>query len=378
MADELLPVVRSNPMITDPVVSTLLFVLFVTAPFGVLGYMLWLFLTRGGEPERGSISVQYEPPDSLSPGECGALASGTVALRDISATITDLSVKGYLAIERAGESEPASEHKGYVFHLTKPPSDWQELRAHERRVLTCIFVATNAPAILSQALSELQNGAVKMNPLLSAAFSHVQAEAQEATERYRAISGAGDGPRINVDLSELQSHFSLQLPMIRNSIFDELVAGGYYERRPDRVRLLYVAKGICLGALMAFIGMRLVAPATGASPVDLMLGDLFTGAIVIGFGWLMPVRTSKGMRTLAMVFGFREFLGRVEKDYVERVEKSPDLFEKYLPYAMALGVEKMWTQEFARISVPQTKGGGDFLPLNLANDLSRSYQVETR
>ena len=77
------------------------------------------------------------------------------------------------------------------------------------------------------------------------------------------------------------------------------------------------------------------------------------------------------MHTLAMVFGFREFLERVEKDQIERIEKSPELFEKYLLYAIALGVEKMWTQEFARISVPQTKGGGDFLPLNLANDLSR-------
>lgn len=358
-------------MITDPTASILLFVLFVTAPFGVLAYMLWLFLTRGREPERGSISVQYEPPDSLSPGECGALTSGTVALRDVTATITDLSVKGYLGIERAGESEPASEHKGYVFHLTKPPSDWGELRAHERKVLGCIFVATNPIAILSQAITNVRSGAVKMNPLLAAAFSHVKAQAEQVNEQYRLMSGTEEGPRINVDLSELQSNFSLQLPMIRDSIFDELVAGGYYERRPDRVRLLYVAKGICLGALMAFIGARFVAPVTGAPPVELMLGGLFTGAIVIGFGWLMPARTSKGMRTLAMVFGFREFLERVEKDQIKRIEKSPDLFEKYLPYAMALGVEKMWTQEFARISVPQSKSGGDFLPLNLANDLSR-------
>ena len=357
-------------MITDPAASILLFVLFVTVPFGVLAYMLWLFLTRGREPERGSISVQYEPPDSLSPGECGALISGTVALRDITATITDLSVRGYLAIARAGESEPASDHEGYVFHLTKPPSDWEKLRAHERKVLSCIFVATNPIAILSQAITNVQSGAVKMNPLLAAAFSHVKAQAGQANEQYRLMSGTAERPRIKVDLSELQSNFSLQLPMIRDSIFDELVAGGYYERRPDRVRLLYVAKGICLGALMTFIG-HLIAPLTGTPSIHLILVGWLTGAIVIGFGWLLPARTSKGMHTLATVFGFREFLERVEKDQIERIEKSPELFEKYLPYAMALGVEKMWTQEFARISVPQTKGGGDFLPLNLANDLSR-------
>src|ERR1700722_14550085 len=167
-------------MISDPGVSDLLYILFISVPIIVSVYMFWLFWTRGREPERGSISVQYEPPDRLSPGECGALTSGTVAFRDITATLTDLSVKGYLAIERASESEPASEHKGYVFHLTKPPSGWDKLRAHERKVLSCIFVATNPLAILSQAISNVKSGAVKMNPLLAAAFSNVKAQAEQA------------------------------------------------------------------------------------------------------------------------------------------------------------------------------------------------------
>ncbi len=110
-----------------------------------------------------------------------------MALRDITATITDLSVRGYLGIERADESDPASQHKGYVFHLTKPASDWKKLRAHEGKVLTCIFFATNPIAILSQALANVQSGAVKVNPLLAAAFSHVQAEAEQANEQYVSL-----------------------------------------------------------------------------------------------------------------------------------------------------------------------------------------------
>src|ERR1700723_743235 len=33
--------------------------------------MLWLWWTRGRAPQRQTISVQYEPPDKLTPGECG-------------------------------------------------------------------------------------------------------------------------------------------------------------------------------------------------------------------------------------------------------------------------------------------------------------------
>src|SRR6202050_3151839 len=35
--------------------------------------MLWLWWTRGRDPHRQAISVQYEPPDKLTPGECGTL-----------------------------------------------------------------------------------------------------------------------------------------------------------------------------------------------------------------------------------------------------------------------------------------------------------------
>ena len=172
------------------------------------------------------------------------MVDDAVALCDITATLTDLSVKGYLAIEQQYRADSPSDQLGYIFHLTKAPSDWDNLRSHEREVLKCIFVSTNALLIVSDAMSRLQN-AVNQNALkmrsepggvvgsaLSSAISRVQAETKEASEVYGSISGAGGGPQISVDFSEPQSHFSLQLPSIRNAIFDQLVTGGYYEHRP--------------------------------------------------------------------------------------------------------------------------------------------------
>jgi hypothetical protein len=63
----------------------------------------------------------------------------------------------------------------------------------------------------------------------------------------------------------------------------------------------------------------------------------------------------------------------VEKDRIERLEQTPELFEKYLPYAMALGVESGWAQAFGGIAVaaPQWYGkrSGDLFPVNLVNEL---------
>jgi uncharacterized membrane protein len=106
-----------------------------------------------------------------------------------------------------------------------------------------------------------------------------------------------------------------------------------------------------------------------------ILAAILTGIIISGFGWFMTARTITGARTFAKVLGFENFLGRVEEDRIKRLEKTPELFEKYLPYAMALHVEKKWVQAFARIAMQppqwyQGSYGSSFQPFLLVNDLS--------
>ena len=346
---------------------------FFAMPLFVSLRMFWLYWTRGRDPERDSASVQYEPPDNLTPGECGALLENAVAAGNITATIVDLSVKGYLAIEQKDDSSlPAPKgFKNYVFHMLKAPSDWNNLKPHERAVLGGIFIPTNPLRMLSDAMSRLQN--VGGNPALASTFSRVQAKIT-ADPRLRVLSEAEDAPRPVVALLELQNHFYLHLARIRESVFDALVAGGYYANRPDRVRLLYVAKGLVVGFLMAVAGGFLAA-ATGTAPLLWILTGILSGVIILASGRWLSARTIAGARTLAKVLGFKEFLGRVEKDHIERLERTPELFEKYLPYAMALGVERRWTQAFGDVTVPapqwyRRKYGDDFLPVHLVDDLN--------
>ncbi len=357
----------------SPILSEFLIRLFFAIPILVLFRMLWLYWTRGRDPERDSASVQYGPPDNLTPGECGALLENAVGVSNITATIVDLSVKGYLSIEQEDDSnlQAPQGFKNYVFHMLKPPSDWNGLKPHERAVLTGIFTPTNPLKILSDAMSQLQNAAP--NSALGSAFSRVQAMTT-ANPALRALSGAEGAPRASVALLELQNHFYLHLQIIRDSIFDALVAGGYYQNRPDRARLLYVAKGLVVGFLMAVAG-GFLARVTGTPSWPWILTGILTGLIILVAGKLLTARTNAGARTLAKVLGFKDFLGRVEKDHMERLERTPDLFEKYLPYAMALRVEKNWTQAFGGVTVPppqwyRHKHSGDFFPVHFIDDLN--------
>ena len=87
----------------------------------------------------------------------------------------------------------------------------------------------------------------------------------------------------------------------------------------------------------------------GASPVTIFVAGALSAAVVFAFGWVMPARTAAGAQALEGVLGFEEFLARVESDRIARVEKTPEMFEKFLPFAMALGVEHQWARAFEGI-----------------------------
>src|SRR6202011_817788 len=164
------------------------------------------------------------------------------------------------------------------------------------------------------------------------------------------------------------------LPAIRDGIFDALVGDGYYPRRPVTVRQGYIGVGLLIGFLVIF-SSGVLARSTGIVTLTWIIAGVLSGAVICGFGWFMPTRTITGARTFEKVLGFEQFLGRVESDRIERIEKTPELFEKYLPYAMALHVEKKWVQAFAGIAMQpphwyQGTYGSGFQPYFLVNDLN--------
>ena len=288
--------------------------------------MFWLWWTRGRDPARGSIAVQYEPPDKLTPGECGTLVDNEAAMRDITATLVDLAVKGYLTIEQKRRKPPTRpESQQGIYFSPQTPRNRMERRS---------------PARTRNAFRTLQ--------------------------RWLEVD--------TIKLSELQNHFYTHVPAIRSRIFDALMADGYYLHRPDTVRQSYIGAGFVIGVLLFVFGGALGA-ATGVSHVTWIIAAILTGVVICIFGWFMPARTLTGARTLEKVLGFEQFLGRVESDRLERIVKTPELFEKFLPYAMALHCEKKWVQAFAGITMqPPTwysgPYGNGFVPYLFVNDLN--------
>ena len=84
------------------------------------------------------------------------------------------------------------------------------------------------------------------------------------------------------------------------------------------------------------------------------------------FVHLLKAPTLKGRRVMDQIEGFKIYLSVAEKDRLEMLhppEKTPELFEKYLPYALALDVENEWSEQFAEVLARAQEEGRPYAPV---------------
>ena len=123
--------------------------------------------------------------------------------------------------------------------------------------------------------------------------------------------------------------------------------------------------GILIG-----VGGSFLAKAFLLTPLPFVIAAVITFIIIALFAQIMPARTETGTRALENVLGFEEFLRRVEGDTLKRVIIGhPELFDKYLPYAMAFGVEKQFARAFEGIYTqpPQWYVGPSVMNFNVSH-----------
>jgi uncharacterized membrane protein YgcG len=258
-------------------------------PLLTLAVMFTLWYTVGRDPDPGvSVAPQYEPPQGLCPAEAGTLLDDDVNPRDITCTVVDLAVRKYIKIEEQVDTLLVFHHKDYLFTLLKPREQWTDLTPHERLMLNNIF-----------------------------------------------LSGTG------THLSDLKNRFYTVIPLVREQIMSSLKSKGIYTLDPDSANAYSVVAAVVIAIpVVAVVGwMHLFYS------IPLAIGSALISALI---WWLfarqMTAKTVSGARATIAVLGFQEFLNRVDADRIKQM--TPDTFERFLPYAMALGVEHQWAQAF--------------------------------
>lgn len=123
--------------------------------------------------------------------------------------------------------------------------------------------------------------------------------------------------------------------------------------------LLPVIGAVLAGGIGGFMAFGTIVTALSQGAFVVLLPLLFLPVAISAFWW-MYAPTKEGRAVMDRIAGFRQYLGITEEERLDRLhppEKTPELFERYLPYAIALDVENRWAKRFAGVLAAAAAGG---------------------
>jgi uncharacterized membrane protein YgcG len=311
----------------------------------VLFYLLaWLLVGR--DPARGTIIPLFAPPAGMSAAAVRFVEDMTFDDRVFTAAIVGLGVNGRLKLVDHRSEQELHHLKG-----TSP------IDAAEQAVESTLFAKrstvelTNdnhetiggARSALYKALKKAYIGTFYRNNLVWSGFGFIAvlmvigAIVAAYSESYGSNAGGIIAGMLIPVFPVMIGVGKVRLAVDR---------GGRYATR----RLI---GGLLAIAIFLAVGVAILAYNIGAGPAILpaLVPSFLAGLASFGFSWLQAA-TKDGRRVMDQIEGFRQYLSVAEEDrleYLNPPKKTPELFEKFLPYAIALDVENSWAKKFTGV-----------------------------
>jgi len=285
--------------------------------------------------ENQAIVAQYAPPTGLTPAEVGLLYDYKFEDREVTATLIDLAMRGFIAIHKVDRKHLFGAYTVYEFELLREDSTVLDLKKHEQAVLNGLFGVVNS-------VNTTRIQATVTDP-----------EARKNIERYYADTGDVSmiGNRVSID--KLKPYFHQYVSQAYIDTHVELERNGYFKDSLSWSGGIVVLLGACL-ALSAQMGI--FNAWVSLSFVWLCVFTLlFVGSILFALRRFARQRAPIGRKAKQYLEGFVLYLQTAEVDRLEAMQ-TPDtiehtargieLYRTYLPYAIALGLENDWTKKF--------------------------------
>ncbi|MGI8706217.1 MAG: DUF2207 domain-containing protein [Sphingomicrobium sp.] len=324
-----------------PVVGTL-------GLFGIFAFYFLAWQRAGRDPRPGTIVPLFSPPDDLSPAAMRYLVEMDADNRSFAAALVDMGVRGHVRI--------VEEDGGW-------------LSADTRRIER---LAGSAPlpeeeqAALAQLVSTGQT--IEMKQKNHSKFSSAKKALEKILKTrfegkmfHRNYGWAAAGVAIFVAALWLSAAAVALSTGIAAPIEVGVAVGAILT---TALLLLLVNQVQTVGKCLLIAGALLFGLGALALGVPLFVTALETGwwfplllpalalPVVISGFWWMSAPTMEGRKVLDRIAGFKQYLSITERDRLDRMtppDDTPELFERYLPYAIALGVENRWAARFAGV-----------------------------
>ncbi len=322
-------------------------------------YYLKAWIKVGRDPAKGTIIPRFKPPEGLSPAAVRYIYKQRFDKKTMAASIVSLAVKGALSITW-------DRGKIYTLEKAKGPNPPQ-LSKGEKKVLNQLFLATDHLLLGKKNQAPIRNAITSLKKTLN---SDLEKACFVRNTKY-LIPGAGIliASLIGIILTAKDigatAGIGIWLVMWTGGcvlLISLMIAawrkkaGGLLSRE-NRSRLFITL--FTLPFLVAELGGLYLF----SQMVSLGAALFFIGSVLLTFLFyhLLKAPTLHGRAMLDQIEGFRQYLTIAESERLKILnppDKTPELFEKFLPYAMALDVEEAWTRQFETLLQQAHDGQG--------------------
>ncbi len=264
----------------------------------LLAYYLFAWSRVGKDPKKGVIMPIYTPPLGLSPAAIRYILKMGYHNKVFAASLINLAVNGCLTIK---------ENSKYLLEKKPRPDPNQKLSPEEESL-----------------------------------YIYLPETLEMKQENYAIISSLIETLKDSLKKSLLKRYF------VTNIMY--LIPG------------IGISLSLIIGEFLMLIS-ELVYEKSGPLIVLVATCPLLLGINVL-FGYLLKAPTLPGRKVMDQIEGFKMYLSAVEGDRLNRMNppnKTPELFEKYLPYALALNIEQQWAEQFTEV-LQQAAGAGTEYP----------------
>jgi len=316
---------------------------------GILLLLLYYFATWhqvGRDPEAGVIIPLYQPATGYSPASMRFISRMGYDNKSFSAAIINMAVKGYLEI---------SESIGGEFTLSKTGNSDVKLAMGEGAIASALFGGGKSSIVLKQKNHKTISKALKV---------HKRSLKGDYEKNYFITNQLYLVPGILLSIAMIAGVIIL-LPSSEQSgmatfmsVWLSIWSIGVYAlitsviaawRGSSKGQALFLTL-FSIPFIAGEIG-GIIALVTQVSIIYTFTLGCALGINILFYQWL-KAPTLAGRRLLDRVEGFKLYLSVAEQDelnFKHPPKKTPQLFEEYLPYAIALGVEQQWAERFTDV-----------------------------
>ncbi len=330
-----------------------------------LYYIIVWALVRG--PAKGTIIPLYGPPNRFSPADVRFVSKMSFDKKAFTANILDMAVKGFLTIK---------EEKG-IYTLTRTKKEDVILDPDERKIADSLLGSKSSIQLIPVNHSEISSaiGALKSYLKLNYEKNYFLNNTQYFipgvvlsiillfVTGFWGAQSAGNIP-VFIFMTIWLSGWSVGVVFLVCQMFtlwkDAIFGTGHHIASTGGALFMTLFS-------IPFVGgevMGLYFLSTTSS-VFVIVVLLVLAIVNVIFYHLLKAPTLVGRKILDQIEGFKMYLSVAEKDRLNAitpVNKTPELFEKFLPFALALDVEQKWAEQFADVLSKSSIGGKQYSP----------------